>query len=461
MRRLGKDIKAGIWYTVGNFVNRGIAFLSTPVFARILSMKDYGEFSNFTAWATMIVVITSLDMYASINRAYQDYEDDFDTYMSTISWVSITFSALCYLTVWIFQDWAVNVFGMNFSYVNMLFIYLLFSPASQLFLTWQRIRGEYKSAIFISIGSALLSLGMSLIMVMTLQDKLWGRVLGYVLPVVMINVLIYGFFIFRGRAFVKEMAKYAMMLSIPLIPHHLAGNILAKSDQFMIKRFCGNADLAVYSFAYDCSLVVSILSTSVNQAYVPWLYRRLKENDLSEIDRQARRLFELFLLAILGVMLLEPEMVYILGGPKYMVSVYMIPIIMVGYCFKFLYTYYANLELYCGKSIIISVATVIAAGVNVGLNVLWIPEYGYGAATVTTTIGFAVLYALHYLATRRTPYRNLYHHKKLLLIVLVFIMCSFGIMLLYDKTILRYCVAMAYFSGMGYMAYKIFLVKKE
>ena len=112
--KISNDVKAGVWYTAGNFVSRGIAFLSTPVFTRLLSKEDYGEFSNFTAWATLIVVITSLDMYASINRAYQDYEDDFDTYMSTISWVSITFSALCYLTVWILRDWAVNVFGMNF-----------------------------------------------------------------------------------------------------------------------------------------------------------------------------------------------------------------------------------------------------------------------------------------------------------------------------------------------------------
>lgn len=452
--KISNDVKAGVWYTAGNFVSRGIAFLSTPVFTRLLSKEDYGEFSNFTAWATLIVVITSLDMYASINRAYQDYEDDFDTYMSTISWVSITFSALCYLTVWILRDWAVNVFGMNFLYINMLFIYLLFSPASQLFLTWQRIRGKYKYAIFVSVGSALLSLILSYVMVMTFQDKLWGRVLGYVLPIVMINAVIYGFLIFRGRAFAIEKVKYAMMIAVPLIPHHLSASILAKSDQFMIKKFCGNVDLAVYSFAYDCSLAVSILGTSVNQAYIPWLYRKLRENDFSEINTQARRLLVLFLALILGVMLIGPEVVYIMGGGKYAASVYMLPIIMTGYCFRFLYTYYANLELYCKKSVVISAATIIAAGINVGLNLLWIPKYGYDAAAVSTTIGFAVLYVLHYFGVRRTPYRNLYHHKKLLLIVLVFIICSLLVIWLYDKTTLRRCAIAFYIFVAGNAAYK-------
>lgn len=459
--KISSDVKAGVWYTVGNFINRGIAFLSTPIFTRLLTKEDYGEFSNFTAWAEMLMVITSLDMYASINRAYQDYEENFDIYMSTISWLSISFSALCYLTVWLFNGWAVELFDMSLSYINMLFIYLIFAPASQLFLTWQRIRGRYKTAIFVSIGSALLSLGLSLLMVLTFQNKLWGRLVGYVLPVVMINAVLYGFFLSRGKCFIREKAKYALALAVPLIPHHLSGSILAKSDQFMIKRFCGNADLALYSFAYDCSLVVSILSTSINQAYVPWLYRKLREEDYSEIDRQARRLFELFLALILGVMLLGPEMVYTLGGSKYEAAIYLLPIIMIGYCFKFLYTYYANLEFYCKKTISISAATVIAAGINVGLNILWIPQYGYGAATITTTIGFVVLYALHYLVTRRTLYRSLYHHRILLMIVLVFIICSFGVVLLYDKKILRYCIIGLYFLTTGYVIHKIVIGRRK
>lgn len=461
MKEMSRDIKAGIWYTVGNFVNRGIAFFSTPIFTRLLTKEDYGEFSNFTAWAGMLMVITSLDMYASINRAYQDYEEDFDSYMSTISWLSISFSAVCYLMAWIFRDWAVRLFGMNFLYINMLFIYLIFAPASQLFLTWQRIRGEYKTAIYVNSGSALLSLGLSLLMVHIFQNKLWGRMIGYVLPVVMINALLYGVFFSRGKHFIREKAKYALALAVPLIPHHLSGSILAKSDQFMIKRFCGNADLAVYSFAYDCSTVVSILATSINQAYVPWLYRKLKENDFAEIDRQARRLFVLFLALILGVMLFGPEIVYILGGNKYAVSVSLLPVIMIGYCFNFLYTYYANLEFYCKKTITISAFTVVAAGINVGLNFLWIPRFGYGAAAITTAIGFAALYILHYLANRRTPYRNLYRHWVLLLIMLAFVICSLGVRWLYGETLLRYCMIVLYILMAVCVIYKFFLTKKQ
>ena len=457
--KAGNDVKAGIWYTVGNFVNRGIAFLSTPIFTRLLTKEDYGEFSNFTAWAEMLMVFTSLDMYASINRAYQDYEEDFDTYMSTISWLSISFSAFCYLAVWLFRGWAVELFGMSLSYINMLFIYLIFAPASQLFLTWQRIRGKYKTAIFVSLGSALLSLGLSLLMVLTFQNKVLGRLVGYVLPVVMINAVLYGFFLSRGKHFIREKAKYALALAVPLIPHHLSGSILAKSDQFMIRRYCGSADLAVYSFAYDCSLVVSILSTSINQAYVPWLYRKLKENEFDEIDRQARRLLILFLLLVLGIMLLVPEMAYILGSGKYTDSVYMIPVIMGGYCLRFLYTYYVNIELFCKKSLAISLATIFAAAINVGLNLLWIPQYGYQAAAFTTIIGFAVLYIVHYNVVKRTQYGKLYHNKTLFFILLLFLAIIWGIQYLYLVNIWRYVAVSIYLLIFCYILHRNYSCK--
>lgn len=461
MRKVSTDVKAGIWYTVGNFVNRGIAFISTPVFARMLSKEDYGEFSNFSAWATLLVVITSLDMYASINPAYQEYEEDFDAYMSTISWISITFSAICYFFVWIFRDWVVDLLGMNFLYVNMLFLYLLFAPATQLFLSCQRIRGRYKSAIFVSAGSALISLVLSVVAVLVFQNKLLGRVVGYVLPVVMINAVLYGVFMAKGRAFVRAKAKYALVLAVPLIPHHLSGSILAKSDQFMIKRYCGNVELAVYSFAYNCSLAVSILSTSVNQAYVPWLYRKMKEDNLQEIDGQARKLFGLFLMLVLGVMLLGPEMVLILGGRKYVDSIYLIPIIMTGYCFKFLYTYYVNIELYCKKSITISLVTLLAAIINIVLNFLWIPKYGYKAAAFTTTISFIALYILHSIVIRKTEYCNLYRHRKLFLAGMLFGVCALGTEYLYQVTVLRYCVFFIYLMGICYIAYKYFGAGRE
>lgn len=159
-------------------------------------------------------------------------------------------------------------------------------------------------------------------------------------------------------------------------------------------------------------------------------------------------------------MLMAPEMVYVLGGKKYREAVYIIPIVMSGYCFRFLYTYYVNIELYCMKSFTVSMATVAAALINVALNFLWVPHYGYEAAAVTTSIGFAVLYGLHYAAVRRTQYCGIYDHKRLFFYMCFFLMAILGAEYLYLVPIVRYFVVAIYMAVVCWVIWKFFLKNK-
>ena len=40
-------IKAAFWYTICNFINKGISLLATPIFTRIMTEEQYGTFSIF------------------------------------------------------------------------------------------------------------------------------------------------------------------------------------------------------------------------------------------------------------------------------------------------------------------------------------------------------------------------------------------------------------------------------
>ena len=114
--------------------------------------------------------------------------------------------------------------------------------------------------------------------------------------------------------------------------------------------------------------------------------------------------------------MVTPEFVLIMGGHKYCDSITLIPVIMLGCCFQFLYTFYVNVEFYCKKTFTVSVGTLVSAGANLVLNILFIPIFGYRMAAVTTVISYLVLYLIHFIATRRLPYNDLYNHKELLLI---------------------------------------------
>ena len=53
---MGKDkvspkivLKSGLWYTISNFAFRAVAFITTPIFARILTKAEYVEFNNISS----------------------------------------------------------------------------------------------------------------------------------------------------------------------------------------------------------------------------------------------------------------------------------------------------------------------------------------------------------------------------------------------------------------------------
>ena len=89
--------KAGAWYTICNFMFRGMAFITTPIFTRLMSKEELGSFSNFSSWITILTVLTSFDLAQSIIRSKLEHEDDMDCYISSL----MTFSNIATISVYI------------------------------------------------------------------------------------------------------------------------------------------------------------------------------------------------------------------------------------------------------------------------------------------------------------------------------------------------------------------------
>ena len=68
-----KDFKkAGLFYTVGSFFNKGIAFFTIPLFTRILSTTDYGIVSTYNSWVGIVTVLLSMTLYMAIRQSFID-----------------------------------------------------------------------------------------------------------------------------------------------------------------------------------------------------------------------------------------------------------------------------------------------------------------------------------------------------------------------------------------------------
>ena len=392
-------LKIGVIYTMSNIVVKGLAFLTTPIFTRIMSQAEYGQFSNISSWINILATVLTLDLYSAVSVAKYDFNENMNEYLSSSLLFGNVITLVFYSLFELRASWFEQLFGMDRLYIRIVFVYLLFYPAVQLLLAKYRIYNEYKNVLIITWINTIVSFGSQVILVFILTDKLLGRFLGNYAVVTLVDIIYWLIIIVKGKSFSAKYYKHALKLAIPLIPHVLSGVLLASSDRIMINSICGSEDAALYSLAYTISTIASILLTSLNQAWIPWLFDRIDDRK-EEIKKAMKTYTEVFTLFCMGLMIFGPEAVLIFGGPEYLPSRYVVAPVVFALMLQFVYTQYVNIEFFRKKNIYISLATILATIINIGLNLILLPKYGYIIAAYTTVIGYIVLALAHYLIVK-------------------------------------------------------------
>ena len=289
-----KALKSGVWYTAANFITKSIGFITTPIFTRLLTHEDYGLFSNYASWQSTFMIFATLHLSSTFISARFDFEDNFDGYVSSTLVLSSVATAFWALVINLFPGFFSTLTGVEARYLNIMMVYLLLVSAVDMFQARERYYFEYKvtvaTSLFITITTALLSV----LLVVNLEDKLSGRILGSVIPTIAVGVVLYVILMLRGRKVDIAHWMYALPICLPFIPHLLSMMLLNAMDKMMITKICGPEQNALYSVAYTCGAVITLLVTSLNTAFSPWLGEKLNAKSYGEIRKVSRSYILLF-----------------------------------------------------------------------------------------------------------------------------------------------------------------------
>lgn len=449
--------KAGLWYTVCTFLLKAMAFLTTPFYARYMSKAELGGFTDFASVASTMLVITSLDLSQSIIRSKSEHKEDIDSYIWSILSLSTIWTLVVYTVFLVFPDFFASILKMDWKYIHILFWYLLAAPPYTMLITKQRAFYQYKRFVLLTGIMTISGIVMAFLLVLLMQDKLSGRIIGYYTPHIVFGLLIFVFIVIRGKTIKMKYWEYASKMCLPLVPHSLSLNILGVSDILLITRLCGREYTAYYSIAYSAYHVASVFFDALNKAWSPWLLDSLHLKNYDQIKKVSKIYITVFALIIIGVLLVVPEVVLVIGGKQYIKSIYCLPAMITSCVFLFIFTMFVNIEFYEKKTIGVSIATMIGTSVNIVLNLLLLPLYPENChiiAAYTTLIGYMVLLVIHYLIVKRMKMDHVYDIK-FILGVLGFVMVFAAAMnVLYGFAIIRWTFIFIYAGIMLYLIYR-------
>ena len=443
-----KAFKSGIWYTISNFAIKGVAFLTTPIFTRLMSKTEYGIFNNYLSVLSILSVFVTLNLESTLISARYDFEKKLDEYILSV--LSLSSISVC---IWgviagVFNSQLTILVDLEGKYIYAMLLYLLFLPPINLYLSRERYSFEYKKTVcislLVSIGTALVSV----VLVSIMQDKLEGRIIGSIIPTCLVGFFCYLFFLIKGKKISSKYWKYAIPICLPYIPHMLSLTLLNSIDKVMITKWCGPEANAIYSLSYTCGSMITLFMISMNSAFAPWLGEKLNSKDFKSIRNISKPYILAFAYMALGIILIAPEILMIIGGSAYEDSKYVMAPIAMGCVCQFLYTMFVNVEQFSKKTVGMAVASIVAAGVNTVLNMLFIPTFGYIAAAYTTLAGYVCLLAIHMFLVKRMKLSEIYDYKFIVFIVFIGCCLTAIISRIYHYDVIRYiCILLYVFIG--------------
>lgn len=439
------QVKASFWFLICGFLQKGVSVITTPIFTRLLSTAEYGQYSVFNSWLGIVSVFVTMQLYlGAFTQGMVKYEDRKLKYASSLQGLCLTL-VVCWTAVYLFfHDFWNNIFELTTIQMLAMLVMIWTSSVYNFWAVEQRVDYKYQKLVIITSIVTIAKPVVGIIFVLHAEDKVTARVLGLVL----VELICYTWMFFsqmcRGECFFhKEFWKHALMMNLLLVHHYLSMVVLNSSDRIMIKSMVGADEVGIYSLVYSVSQIMTIFNTALLQTLEPWMYKKIKTKRIEDMAVVAYPAF--IGVAAVNILLIAfaPEAIAIFAPAAYYDAIWVIPPIAMSVYFVFAYSFFAVFEFYYEKTQYIAIATVSGALLNIILNYVFIKLFGYCAAGYTTLACYIVFALYHYHFMRKLCKEKLagtspYKARTLLIITGVFMAFGFVFLLTYHNTIIRY-----------------------
>ncbi|SHM37966.1 lipopolysaccharide biosynthesis protein [Ruminococcus flavefaciens] len=449
---MSKEARASLAYTLCNIAQRCIAFINMPIFARLMTTDEYGEMTIYTSWSSLFAIILTLNLaYGSFAPAMIKFEKDRDRYISSIQGIWLVLCGFFLVIYLPFQGFWNEFLDLSTLFVIFLILETISINSINLWSGKKRFDYEYKPVIMLTLIMAIADTAVSIAFVLLSEQKGEARIIGHVAATLAFGLIIFSLNAVKGKSvFHKEYWKYALGFNVPLLAYYLSQMIFNQSDRLMINHYCGKGKAAIYGVAYTLAMLLIFVLNAINNSYLPWFYRKIKEGKEEENAKVANGIAILMAGMIMCVVIMAPEIILITAGKKYSEAIWSIPPVAISLLLLFYAQLFINAQFYYEKKKSLVYASIGAAVANIVLNMILIPKTSYLVAGYTTMISYILFASMNYFAMCRVAKETGFSMKaidlrRLIILFIAFSILCFGFMLLYNYMIIRYLLVIIIF----------------
>ncbi|WP_019866759.1 lipopolysaccharide biosynthesis protein [Methylovulum miyakonense] len=413
-------------YGLSSIFARFLNYLLVPLLTYSFSAQEYGVVSEFYAYSGFLSVLLLCGFETGYFRFRDKEETGRDTAYSTALIFTMLLNLVFFLGIFFADKQLAGMlnYAKHPEYVWWFGLILTLDAVAS--LPFARLRAEQKAFRF--AGIKLVEIGvtvLSTLFFIVYCPKLYANNpppwLGYVYDpaiglgyVFIANLLasackflllspqlagiVWGF----NRHLFGRMLRY----SAPMVVIGFAGIINEMLDRALLKYllpfdFATNMQmLGVYSACYKLAMLMSLFIQAFRYAAEPFFFAYANKTDARDVYAKVLKFFVIFCVLIFLLVTLYIDVFQYFMGEEFRTGLHVVPVLLLANLFLGVYV---NLSIWykltdrTGMGAWVSLG---GAALTIGLNVWWIPLYGYEGSAWATLACYASMAAASYLLGR-------------------------------------------------------------
>lgn len=430
------QIKNGAIYMLPVVASNLFPLLTLPIFTRILTPEDYGVWGLAQVYAAFVNGVANFGLTIGYERNFfenKNPEKRAGLLYSTILFVFsafIIFGILTYLFKDPLSEWIIG----SSNYANILFWTYCATGLMGLktyfliyFKNTENAKANTKYTIIDSILVVLTSLFFVAYLRIGVLGLVWGQLLASLTTLSILSVVF-----IRSTPFIISFKslKASLKISLPLTPRIFFGIIGKQFDKYMIGLLNTVGGVGVYNIGMKIARIVFAYMTAIENVFAPQVYMRMF--DQGEEGRKSIGVYLtpfLYISIIVGLLvsLFSEEIIMILTPRSYYGAIDIVAILSLLYGTYF----FGKIPqlVYKKKTYIISILTLLSIGINVGINIPFIYQWGaIGAAWGTFSAG--LISGIIYFIVSQHYYKIHWEYGKIASIFLIFFLSTITLIML-------------------------------
>lgn len=425
-------------FALGNLGSKFIVFILMPLYTNALTTAEYGISELVITVTNLLIPFVTVSIQDATLRFTLDKKNKSgEVLKNTILVLSIGLVLSCLLYPFMELYSAINGWTQ---YVLILTIVYMIRNALSIYL---KAIGKTRLFAIDSILYTLFLMVSNIVLLTLFRLGLRGYFYAIIISTVgsIILLIIFGDVIegCKSSRVNMKLLKDMVVFSLPMVFNNVSWWIINSSDKVMIEYFDSVSAAGIYSVASKIPSLLTTLTNIFNQA---WIISSVSEYDTTRDKNFSSNIFSVFncmlIMVASGVVLIIKPFMQIYIGEDFIESWQYVPLLLLGSIFQSYAAFFGAIYTSAKKNFSVMTTTLVAAAINIIMNIILIPVIGIQGAVIATVIAYFVVFVFRMMGSRKYISFNIHVEQVFLSILILTSQC---ILMITINGIFRYVIS--------------------